>query len=40
VTAHLRRGPYGHVWADDPSVREAADYQIDSLHDLAEVIRR
>ncbi|MBW1601027.1 HAD family hydrolase [Streptomyces sp. JJ66] len=39
MTAHLRRGPYGHLWADDPRVREASDYRIDSLHDLAAIVR-
>ncbi|MFJ2027664.1 HAD family hydrolase [Streptomyces sp. NPDC087897] len=34
-TAHLRRGPYGHWWADHPDVVEAADFRIDALTDLA-----
>ncbi|MET9426451.1 MULTISPECIES: HAD family hydrolase [unclassified Streptomyces] len=38
ATAHLRRGPWGHLWADDPQVREAADYSIDSLHDLLDIV--
>lgn len=33
-TAHLRRGPWGHLWASDAQVREAADWVIDSLTDL------
>ncbi|MBB0242981.1 HAD-IA family hydrolase [Streptomyces alkaliphilus] len=33
-TAHLRRGPWGHLWADDPTVRAAADWSIESLYDL------
>ncbi|SMF59131.1 HAD family hydrolase [Streptomyces sp. Amel2xC10] len=35
-TAHIRRGPWGHLWADDPDVVGAADWRIDSLTDLAE----
>lgn len=31
--AHLRRGPWGHLWADDPLAR-SADLQIDALTDL------
>lgn len=37
-TAHLRRGPWGHWWADDPEVRAAADWSIDSLHDLVGIV--
>ncbi|MFD5187233.1 HAD family hydrolase [Streptomyces sp. NPDC058357] len=37
--AHLRRGPWGHLWADDPQVQEAADWVIDSLMDLTAVVR-
>ncbi|RPK81985.1 HAD family hydrolase [Streptomyces sp. ADI98-10] len=33
-TAHLRRGPYGHWWADHPDVVETADFRIDALTDL------
>ncbi|NBE53870.1 HAD family hydrolase [Streptomyces boluensis] len=33
-TAHLRRGPWGFLWADDSTVAEAADHRIDSLMDL------
>ncbi|WP_409236644.1 HAD family hydrolase [Streptomyces sp. PA5.6] len=32
--AHLRRGPWGYLWADDPQVAATADYRIDSLTDL------
>ncbi|WP_367125101.1 HAD family hydrolase [Streptomyces phytohabitans] len=35
-TAHLRRGPWGNLWADTPEA-EAADWRIDSLHDLLAV---
>lgn len=33
-TAHLRRGPWGHLWADNPDVVEAADWRITALTDL------
>ncbi|HEY0934831.1 MAG TPA: HAD family hydrolase, partial [Trebonia sp.] len=29
--AHIRRGPWGHLWADDPRVAELADWRITSL---------
>ncbi|MEV6778582.1 HAD family hydrolase [Streptomyces syringium] len=32
-TAHLRRGPYGHFWADGPEAA-AADWRIGSLAEL------
>lgn len=38
-TAHLRRGPWGHWWADDPGVRAAADWSIDSLTELPDVVK-
>ncbi|MFJ6011702.1 HAD family hydrolase [Streptomyces sp. NPDC092952] len=37
-TAQLRRGPWGHWWADDPQVREAADWVVDSLMDLVAIV--
>ncbi|MGW2280157.1 HAD family hydrolase [Streptomyces sp. NPDC001770] len=33
-TAHLRRGPYGHWWADHPDVVESADWRVDALTEL------
>ncbi|KOV83204.1 hydrolase [Nocardia sp. NRRL S-836] len=33
-TALIRRGPWGHLWADDPLVRRDADWVIDSLDEL------
>ncbi|MFI7351492.1 HAD family hydrolase [Streptomyces sp. NPDC049936] len=36
--AHLRRGPWGHLWADDPEVVAAADWRIDGLGQLASVV--
>lgn len=35
--AHLRRGPWGHLWADDPDVVAAADWRISSLTDLVAI---
>lgn len=32
--AHIRRGPWGHLWADDPATVAAADWVIDSLSEL------
>ncbi|MFE3600800.1 HAD family hydrolase [Streptomyces sp. NPDC059096] len=37
-TAHLRRGPWGYLWADDPAVVKAADWRIDSLTQLAAIM--
>ncbi|MFI1701939.1 HAD family hydrolase [Streptomyces bobili] len=37
-TAHLRRGPWGHLWADDPAVVAAADWRISSLSELAAIV--
>jgi HAD superfamily hydrolase (TIGR01662 family) len=39
LTAHLRRGPWGHFWADDPRVVAAADFRVDSLTELAGLVR-
>nr|WP_202449401.1 HAD family hydrolase [Streptomyces sp. SID2999] len=36
-TAHLRRGPWGHLWADQDAAA-AADWRIDSLMDLLDVV--
>jgi hypothetical protein len=32
--AHIRRGPWGHLWADDPRVAKLADWRITSLTEL------
>jgi HAD superfamily hydrolase (TIGR01662 family) len=37
-TAHLRRGPWGHLWADDPEVIAAATWRVSSFFELAEAI--
>jgi len=36
--AHIRRGPWGHLWADDPGVVAAADWRIDSLTQLTSIV--
>jgi HAD superfamily hydrolase (TIGR01549 family) len=38
-TAFIRRGPWGHLWADDPKVRKLADWRISSLVELPALIR-
>jgi FMN phosphatase YigB (HAD superfamily) len=38
--AHLRRGPWGRLWADDPEVVAAADWRIDSLTELVAIVAR
>jgi FMN hydrolase / 5-amino-6-(5-phospho-D-ribitylamino)uracil phosphatase len=35
--AHLRRGPWGCLWSDTPDAA-AADWRIDSLHQLVDVV--
>ncbi|MFJ4990083.1 HAD family hydrolase [Streptomyces sp. NPDC088732] len=37
-TVHLRRGPWGHLWADDPEVIAAADWRADNLADLLGIV--
>lgn len=36
--AHVRRGPWGHLWADDADVVAAADWSIDNLRQLLEIV--
>ncbi|MET9070773.1 HAD family hydrolase [Streptomyces sp. NPDC004232] len=36
--AHIRRGPWGHLWADDADVVAAADWRIDSLAQLTAIV--
>ncbi|MGW7359485.1 HAD family hydrolase [Streptomyces sp. NPDC054802] len=36
--AHLRRGPWGHLWAEDPKVLVAADWSIGALTDLVRIV--
>ncbi|MER7747540.1 HAD family hydrolase [Streptomyces bacillaris] len=37
-TAHLRRGPWGHLWANDLRVREKADWVVGSLVELTAIV--
>jgi HAD superfamily hydrolase (TIGR01549 family) len=37
-TVLIRRGPWGYLWADDPSVVAAADWRVDSLDELPELL--
>ncbi|MFG3323647.1 HAD family hydrolase [Streptomyces sp. NPDC048171] len=37
--AHIRRGPWGHLWADSREVAAAADWRINSLTELADIVR-
>jgi FMN phosphatase YigB (HAD superfamily) len=39
-TALVRRGPWGHLWADDPLVRQAADWVVSSLQELPDLFGR
>ena len=36
--AHVRRGPWGHLWADDAKVVAAADWRIDGLERLTSIV--
>ena len=38
-TALIRRGPWGYLWADDPAVVKVADWVIDSLGELPDLLR-
>jgi FMN phosphatase YigB (HAD superfamily) len=37
-TAHIRRGPWGHLWAHDPVVLRLAGWRIQSLAELPALI--
>ncbi|MBW8707277.1 Pyrophosphatase PpaX [Streptomyces sp. MBT84] len=37
--AHIRRGPWGYLWADDPAVKTAADWRIESLAQLISIVQ-
>ncbi|MET8377595.1 HAD family hydrolase [Streptomyces microflavus] len=37
-TAHLRRGPYGHWWAEHPDVVGTADFRVNALTELVGVV--
>jgi len=34
LAAHIRRGPWGHLWADDPLVARLADWRVTTLAEL------
>ncbi|MFF0507747.1 HAD family hydrolase [Streptomyces fimicarius] len=36
-TAHIRRGPWGHLWAGDDQVTTTADWVIQSLMELTDI---
>jgi FMN phosphatase YigB (HAD superfamily) len=38
-TALIRRGPWGHLWADDPAVVDTADWVIRTLDELPDLVR-
>ncbi|MEO3752475.1 HAD family hydrolase [Streptomyces sp. B6B3] len=38
LTAHIRRGPWGHLWADDPAVRTTATWSVNSLSELVDIV--
>lgn len=39
-TALIRRGPWGHLWADDSQVTSRVDWVINSLYELPSLITR
>jgi N-acetyl-D-muramate 6-phosphate phosphatase len=39
-TVLIRRGPWGHLWSDDPAVHTATNAVIDTLDELAVLINR
>lgn len=39
AAALIRRGPWGYLWADDPSATAAASWIIDSLNELPDLLR-
>ena len=38
LAAHLRRGPWGYLWAHDPLVSQLADWRIASLTELPDLL--
>ena len=36
--AWIRRGPWGYLWSDDPVARRSADWVIDSLDELSDLV--
>ena len=39
-TVHIRRGTLGYLQADDPALRDAADWQVNSLFELCDIVTR
>ncbi|GAB2571353.1 hypothetical protein GCM10027168_00050 [Streptomyces capparidis] len=39
-TCLIRRGPWGHLWADDPRVLATADWRVDSILELPPLLAR
>ncbi|WP_405144039.1 HAD family hydrolase [Sphaerisporangium sp. NBC_01403] len=37
-TAFIRRGPWGHLWAEDPTILRTADWKVHSLTELAALL--
>lgn len=37
-TAFIRRGPWGHIWDHHPDMRSAADWRMESLAELPEIV--
>jgi HAD superfamily hydrolase (TIGR01549 family) len=37
-TAHIRRGPWGYMWAEKPSLLNVADWRLNSLLDLPQLL--
>jgi HAD superfamily hydrolase (TIGR01549 family) len=37
-TAFIRRGPWGYIWEDHPDMGSAADWRLDSLTELPELV--
>lgn len=37
-TAHLRRGPWGYLWADSQTVKDNTDWRINSLTELPQLL--
>lgn len=35
---HLRRGPWGYLWANDQAVKDSADWHVDDLHQLCQAL--
>ncbi|BFV57941.1 HAD family hydrolase [Kitasatospora sp. CMC57] len=36
---HIRRGPWGYLWAEDPDLKRSCDWQVDSLTEIVELVR-